>query len=61
MAEFAALLRRFVALEHDAIALDFAAHRLSLLDRGFIYAVIHVRGGGELGSDWHRGDDHGWD
>ncbi len=34
--------------------LDFAAHRLSLLDRGFIYAVIHVRGGGELGGDWHR-------
>ena len=27
---------------------------ISLLDRGYVYAVIHVRGGGELGAQWHN-------
>jgi oligopeptidase B len=31
----------------------FSASRVSLLDRGFIYAIAHVRGGGELGQRWH--------
>ena len=30
----------------------FSSQRLSLLDRGVIYAIAHIRGGGELGEPW---------
>jgi oligopeptidase B len=31
----------------------FSSSRLSLLDRGVVFAIAHVRGGGEYGKRWH--------
>lgn len=36
-----------------SIPAGFSSNRLSLLNRGVIYAIAHVRGGGELGKPWH--------
>ena len=33
---------------------EFGSARLSLVDRGFIFAVAHVRGGMDLGWDWYE-------
>ncbi len=32
---------------------NFSSNRLSLLDRGYTFAIAHIRGGGELGKRWH--------
>lgn len=36
-----------------SMPVSFSSNRLSLLDRGMIFAIAHIRGGGELGKPWH--------
>jgi oligopeptidase B len=48
-----ALLAGYGAYEHSSDPV-FRAARLSLLDRGFVFAIAHVRGGGELGREWYE-------
>ena len=36
-----------------SLPLGFSGNRLSLLDRGFVMAYAHIRGGGDLGKPWH--------
>jgi oligopeptidase B len=48
-----ALLYGYGAYEYSLDPL-FSSLRLSMLDRGFLYAIAHVRGGGELGRRWYE-------
>jgi oligopeptidase B len=36
-----------------SMPVSFNSNRLSLLDRGVVFAIAHIRGGGELGKPWH--------
>ncbi|HUC05152.1 MAG TPA: prolyl oligopeptidase family serine peptidase, partial [Acidimicrobiales bacterium] len=47
------VLYGYGAYEHS-IDPAFSHHRLSLLDRGVVFAVAHVRGGGEMGRRWYE-------
>ena len=33
---------------------DFSSSTISLVDRGFVFAIAHIRGGGELGRTWYE-------
>ena len=35
-----------------SMPVTFSSSRISLLDRGLIYVIAHIRGGGELGEEW---------
>jgi oligopeptidase B len=33
---------------------EFKSNILSLIDRGFVFAIAHIRGGGEMGRKWYE-------
>lgn len=37
-----------------ALPAAFSPQRLSLLDRGYIYAIAHIRGGADMGRQWYE-------
>jgi oligopeptidase B len=47
------LLYGYGAYGH-AIPASFSTNRLSLVDRGFVYAIAHIRGGTDKGWRWYR-------
>jgi len=37
-----------------SMPIAFSSTRVSMLDRGFVYVIAHIRGGGELGEEWRK-------
>jgi oligopeptidase B len=37
-----------------SMAPTFSSNRLTLLDRGVVYVIAHIRGGGEMGEEWRQ-------
>ena len=46
------LLYAYGAYKHS-ISPSFSASRFCLVDRGITFAIAHIRGGGDLGDNWH--------
>ena len=46
------LLYSYGAYKHS-VNCSFSASRFCLVDRGIIFAIAHIRGGGDLGDSWH--------
>ncbi len=47
------LLYAYGAYKHS-VSPSFSASRFCLIDRGIIFAIAHIRGGGDLGDAWHE-------
>ncbi len=47
------LLYAYGAYKHS-VDPSFSASRFCLIDRGIIFAIAHIRGGGDLGDVWHE-------
>ena len=47
------LLYAYGAYKHS-VSPSFSSARFCLVDRGITFAIAHVRGGGELGDNWHE-------
>ena len=43
-----------ISVPQECIDPSFKSSRLSLLDRGFTFAIAHIRGGGEMGRKWYE-------
>ncbi|WP_413288979.1 S9 family peptidase [Bdellovibrio sp. HCB337] len=37
-----------------AMPAAFSSHRISLLDRGYVFAIAHIRGGSDMGRQWYE-------